>query len=103
MADTVLFRRENTLVRRLHLAAGEATPWHRDPYHRLTLIVRGGVLAIEYGDSRAPERVATTAGQVDWDEPCDQLHRAVNVGDQTYEEITVFFLDHPDAPPQPGR
>jgi len=24
------------------------------------------------------------------------------VGEQPYEEIAVFFLDHPDAVPQPG-
>jgi hypothetical protein len=29
------------------------------------------------------------------------VHRGVNVGEQPYEEITVFFLDHPDAEPQP--
>ena len=40
-------------------------------------------------------------GQVDWDEPSDRIHRAVNVGDGPYEEITVFFLGHPDDVPQP--
>jgi hypothetical protein len=27
----------------------------------------------------------------------------INVGEQPYEEITVFFLDHPDAVPQPNE
>ena len=30
-----------------------------------------------------------------------RLHRAINVGQQPYEEITVFFLDQPGAVPQP--
>ena len=34
-----------------------------------------------------------TPGQVDWDEPGGSIHRGVNVGEQDYEEITVFFLD----------
>ncbi len=40
-------------------------------------------------------------GQVDWDGPTDRVHRAVNVGTTPYEEVTVFFLNHPDALPQP--
>jgi hypothetical protein len=40
-------------------------------------------------------------GQADWDEPTDRLHRGVNVGQQPYEEIAVFFLDRADATPQP--
>jgi quercetin dioxygenase-like cupin family protein len=101
MAETVLHRRGTTLVRRLYLAPGEATPWHRDPYHRVTVVLCGDALTIEYRDGRLGDRLQLTAGQVDWDEPFDSIHRAVNVGEQPYEEITVFFLDHPDAVPQP--
>ena len=39
--------------------------------------------------------------EVDWDEPTDRIHRAVNVGEGPYEEITVFLMDRPDAIPQP--
>jgi len=101
MTDHVLLRRGTTLVRRLRLAPGETTPWHRDPFHRLTVIMSGDALAIEYRDGGAPDRVAVLAGQVDWDEPTDRPHRAVNIGTQMYEEITVFFLDRPDAVAQP--
>jgi hypothetical protein len=45
--------------------------------------------------------VKVTSGQVDWEEPSDRIHRAVNVGDAPYEEITVFFLDHADDVAQP--
>src|SRR5205823_14738079 len=48
-------------------------------------------------------REPVTPGQVDWDEPTECLHRAINVGQQPYEEITVFFLGQPGAVPEPGE
>jgi hypothetical protein len=78
-----------------------ATPWHVDPFHRITVVVRGQALAIEYQDGRETDRVEVCAGETDWDAPTDQVHRAVNVGRATYEEVTIFFLDRPDALPQP--
>ena len=101
MLEKVLHQRGTNLVRRLSLAPGEATPWHRDPFHRVTVIVSGDALAIEYRDGKV-HRVEIAAGQADWDEPTDRVHRAVNVGEQVYEEITIFFLDRPDAVPQPN-
>jgi hypothetical protein len=101
MIDEVLFHRGTTLVRRLRLAPGEAMPWHQDPYHRVTVVLHGDALAIEYRDGGASQRFQITPEQVDWDEPTERVHRGVNVGAQPYEEITVFFLDHPDAVPQP--
>jgi quercetin dioxygenase-like cupin family protein len=94
-------QRDRTLVRWLVLEPGAATPWHVDPYHRVTVVVRGEALAIEYRDGREADRVEVFAGESDWDEPTDQVHRAVNVGRTTYEEVTIFFLDRPDALPQP--
>jgi quercetin dioxygenase-like cupin family protein len=101
VTERVLHRRGPVLVRRLRLAPGEATPWHRDPFHRVTVVLRGDALAIEYRDGRHSERTGVAAGQVDWDEPFESPHRAVNVGLLPYEEITVFLLDRPDAVPQP--
>jgi hypothetical protein len=101
MIDDVLFHRGTTLVRRLRLAPGDVMPWHRDPYHRVTVVLHGDALAIDYRDGGASERIAITPAQVDWDEPTERVHRGVNVGTQPYEEITVFFLDRPDAVPQP--
>jgi len=40
-------------------------------------------------------------GQVEWEEPSARVHRAVNVGRQPYEQVTVFLLDRPDAVAQP--
>ena len=102
MLDKVLHQRGTHLVRRLNLAPGEATAWHRDPFHRVTVIVAGDVLAIEYQDGGTPDRFTVAAGQADWDEPTERVHRAVNVGERVYEEITIFFLDHPDSVPQPN-
>jgi len=101
VTEKVLHHRGNYLVRRLRLAPSEATPWHCDPFHRVTVTLSGDALAIEYRDEGVAKRVQVNAGQVDWDEPTDRIHRAVNVGGQLYEEITIFFLDRPDAVPQP--
>lgn len=101
MSEEVLFQRGTTLVRRLRLAPGEAMPWHRDPFHRVAVILQGEALAIEYRDGGESQSFAVRPGQVDWDEPTERVHRGVNVGAQPYEEVTVFFLDTPDAVPQP--
>lgn len=102
MPEKVLHHRGNCLVRRLTLAPGEATPWHRDPFHRVSVILGGEALAIEYRDESECKRIEVAAGQTDWDEPSERIHRAINVGKGVYEEITVFFLDRPDAVPQPS-
>jgi len=77
----LLHHHGNYLVRRLRLAPGEATPWHRDPFHRVTVVLRGDVLDIEFRDGGETQ--------------------AWNVGKETFEEVTTFFLDHPEAVPQP--
>lgn len=102
VAEEVLMQRGTTLVRRLLLEPGEAMPWHRDPYNRVTVVLRGSELAIEYRDGGEPQRLEVSSGQADWDEPTDRVHRGVNIGPGTYEEIAVFFLDRPDAVAQPG-
>ena len=110
MKDEVLFQRGTTHVRRLQLPGtctrgkcdpGEAMHWHRDPFHRVTLVLQGDALAIEYRDSSESQRFVVTPEQVDWDEPTDRVHRGVNIGEEPYEEITIFFLDHSNDIPQP--
>ena len=62
---------------------------------------RGGDrLSIEHRDGGEPVVVQIEAGQVNWEEPSERIHRAVNVGKQIYEQVTVFLLDRPDAVPQ---
>jgi quercetin dioxygenase-like cupin family protein len=101
MPSADLQRRGTVLVRRVTLAPGEATPWHRDPHHRVTVVLTGGTLEIEFRDGRPAERVVRAAGAVDWDEPFEALHRARNVGPAGYEEVVVFLLDRAGALPQP--
>jgi len=103
MAEEELIRRGTVLVRRLRLEPGEPMHWHRDPFHRVTVVLAGDVIAIEARDGSELARFEVQPGQVDWDEPSDRVHRGVNVGSLPYEEVTVFFLDHPDATPQPGE
>jgi quercetin dioxygenase-like cupin family protein len=97
----VLHHRGNYLVRRQRLNPGQATPWHRDPYHRVTVVLSGDLLNIEFRDGGATQPCKITAGEVDWSEPSDRIHRAVNVGQQMFEEVVTFFLDRSDAVPQP--
>lgn len=103
MAEEELFRRGTVLARRLRLEPGEAMPWHRDPFHRVTVVLSGDALAIEARDGSELARFEVTPGQVDWDEPSDRIHRGVNVGALPYEEVTVFLLDAPDEAPQPAE
>ena len=99
-AETIL-ENSKVLVRRQRLAVGEAGPWHIDSCPRVTVVMSGEALAIEYRDGGATDRVTVTAGQTDRDEPALRPHRAVNIGTTPYEEIAVFFLDAPGADPQP--
>ena len=97
----VLHHRGNYLVRRQRLPPGEATPWHRDPFHRVTVVLSGDVLNIEFRDGGETQSWNITVGEVDWSEPSDRVHRAVNVGKEVFEEVVTFLLDRPDAVPQP--
>lgn len=97
----VLHHRGNYLVRRQRLEPGEASPWHRDPFHRVTVVLRGDLLAIEFRDGGETLTWKVARGEVDWSEPSDRVHRAVNVGKEAFEEVVTFFLDRPDAEPQP--
>ncbi|HUO25253.1 MAG TPA: cupin domain-containing protein [Candidatus Aquilonibacter sp.] len=97
----ILHHRGNYLVRRQRLAPGQATPWHRDPFHRVTVVLSGDLLHIQFRDGGETLPWQMTVGEVDWIEPSDRVHRAVNVGKEAFEEVTTFFLDHPNADPQP--
>jgi len=96
----VLHHRGNYLVRRQRLRRGR-----RHPGIAILLSGDGG---LEWGftQHRVPRWQRTlpwksTVGEVDWSEPSDPLHRAVNVGKEVFEEVVTFFLDRPDAVPQP--
>jgi quercetin dioxygenase-like cupin family protein len=101
MTDELVFHHGTTMVRRLRLAPGEAMPWHRDPFYRVAVLLSGDVLSIEYRDGGESQHVEITPGQVEWEQPGARVHRAVNVGKQPYEQVTVFLLDRPEAVAQP--
>jgi hypothetical protein len=89
------------VVRRTVLAPGEAMPWHVDTCHRVSVIVRGERLRIEYRDGGASEEFEIQPGQADWDQPNDRAHRGVNIGDSPYEEVVVFLREPGTVDPQP--
>lgn len=97
----ILHHRGNYLVRRQRLAPGEASPWHRDPFHRVTVVLSGDLLKIEFRDGGESLEWKVSVGEVDWSEPSDRVHRAVNIGKEVFEEVVTFFLDRSDAVPQP--
>jgi quercetin dioxygenase-like cupin family protein len=97
----ILHHRGNYLVRRQRLQPGESTPWHRDPFHRVTVVLSGDQLLIEFRDKGEALPWQVNVGEVDWSEPSDRVHRAVNVGKEVFEEVVTFFMDREDADPQP--
>ena len=101
--DTPASRHEkgSVLVRNTVLEPGESSPWHTDSCHRITVILSGDRLAIEFRESGEVRQFDVQEGQVDWDKPTTEVHRAINVGRARYEEIVVFFLSEPGQDPQP--
>ena len=97
----VITERDDLVIRRLVLEAGEATPWHTDSCHRFSVIVRGELLRIEFRDTGEQVTIAVHPGMADWDEPDVRVHRGVNAGTTPYEEVVTFFLHPPGLDPQP--
>ena len=77
MTQQVLHHRGNYLVRRQRLEPSEATAWHRDPFHRVTVVLGGDLLSIEFRDGGGSQHCKVTVGEVDWSEPSNRVHRAV--------------------------
>jgi hypothetical protein len=97
----VITRRDDLVIRRLVLEPGEAMPWHTDPCHRFSVVVRGEQLRIEFRDTGEQVAVRVHPGMADWDLPEARVHRGVNAGAVLYEEVVMFFLDPPGIDPQP--
>ncbi len=101
MSEELLYEKGDVLVRRAILEPGESSAWHTDSCDRVTVILSGDRLAIEFRDSGEIQEFDVRAGQVDWDEPTSEVHRAINVGRRRYEEVVTFFLSEPGQDPQP--
>ena len=67
----------------------------------MTVVLSGDLLNIEFLDGGETQQCKVAVGEVDWSEPTDRVHRAVNVGEEAFEEVVTFFLDRPEAEPQP--
>jgi hypothetical protein len=91
MSEELLLEKGDVLVRKSILEPGESSTWHTDSCDRVTVILSGDRLAIEFRDSGEIQQFDIRAGQVDWDEPTAEVHRAINVGRQRYEEIVIIF------------
>jgi hypothetical protein len=102
MQSEVITRRDDLMIRRLVLEPGEAMPWHTDACQRFSVIVRGQYLTIEFRETGERLGVAVYPGMVGWDEPDARVHRAVNTGSTTYEEVVTFLLSVPGLEPQPA-
>ena len=100
MQSEVITRRDDLMIRRLVLELGEAMPWHTDACHRFSVIVRGQQLTLEFRETGEQIEVAVCPGMVDWDQPDARVHRAVNTGATTYEEVVTFLLSAPGLEPQ---
>jgi hypothetical protein len=101
MRTEVITRRDDLMMRRLVLEPGEAMPWHTDACHRFSVIVRGQQRSIEFRETGERIGVTVHPGMVGWDAPEACVHRAVNTGSTTYEEVVTFFLSVPGTTPQP--
>ena len=101
MAEATLSNRENLLARRQTLEPGERTKWHTDAYYRLSVFVRGSMLAIAYADTGEVTRFPVSPGEADWDAPTDRVYRSTDVGPDVFEEVTLFVLATPGDDPQP--
>jgi hypothetical protein len=101
MREELLYEKGDILVRRAILDPGESSAWHTDACNRVTVILSGDRLAIESRDSGEVKELHIRAGQVDWDEPTSEIHRAINVGCWRYEEVVTYFLSEPGQDPQP--
>jgi quercetin dioxygenase-like cupin family protein len=100
MTMEVITQRDDLVIRRLILQPGEALGWHVDPFHRFSVVIRGERLRIDYRDGDV-EEFDVTPGEAGWNAPEARVHRAVNVGSTTFEEVVTFYIDKAGADPQP--
>ncbi|HMN31641.1 MAG TPA: hypothetical protein PKE45_26065 [Caldilineaceae bacterium] len=101
MHSETISQGENVLIRRHVLQPGEALPWHTDLCHRVSVIVQGDALRIEYRESGQVESFPVYPGLAEWDAPEPKVHRGVNSGQVPYEEVVIFFLSETSMEPQP--
>jgi hypothetical protein len=88
------------MVLTLHRTPSGENGWHQGkrhvgiatPFHRVTVVLSGDLLNIEFRDGGETQTWKVSVGEVDWVEPTDRIHRAVNVGKEVFEEVVTFLL-----------
>ena len=93
--------RDDLVIRRMILLPGEKTDWHADLCHRFSVVIHGTRLGIEYKDSGEITEFDLEAGDAGWDAPQPRIHRAINLGQERYEEVVTFYRSDPAVDPQP--
>ena len=56
------------------------------------MLFSGDLLNIEFRDGGEPQSWKVTVGRVDWSGPSGRVHRAVNVGQEVFEEMMTFWI-----------
>lgn len=101
MEIETISERDDLLIRRMILRPGEKTDWHTDACHRFSVVIQGSQLGIEFRDSGEMVEVGLEPGHACWDAPQPRLHRAINLGQDLYEEVVTFYRCDPAVDPQP--
>jgi mannose-6-phosphate isomerase-like protein (cupin superfamily) len=101
MRVDIITERDELVIRRMVLEPGEAMFWHTDACRRFSVVVRGDRLTIEYQDNGQTEEVTVSPGMADWDQPQGRVHRAINTGIETFEEVVTFYREDAEQEPQP--
>jgi hypothetical protein len=73
--DLQITERDGVRVHRSRLEPGESSPWNVDSFHRVSVVLQGEQLRIEYQHGGEPELVPVAVGQVEWDEPSSATTR----------------------------
>ncbi len=102
MKEQTITERADLVIRRMVLEPGEATQWHTDTCHRFSVVVQGTNLAIEYEDTGEIHAFDVHPGMADWEAPQTRVHRAINTGATTFEEVVTFYRSGSDVVPQPA-
>ena len=101
MQQEVITDTDEQLIRRMTLEPAESMFWHTDTCRSFTVVVRGTKIAIDYADGEERLLIDVHPGMAGWDEPEPRVHRAINVGTDTYEEVVTFYKASADIDPQP--
>lgn len=101
MQIETITEREDLVIRKMTLSPGEASHWHTDNCSRFSVIVCGDKLGIEFRGAKQNVEIDVQPGDNSWDEPEENVHRAVNIGREPYAEIVTFYRDNKSVEPQP--